>query len=313
MEPPVPKAQLVVSGHGRPDATIDLGECLTIGRSPQNDLVLDDHRASRRHAEIRHDGRGGYSLLDAGSANGTTLNGRMLSAPRRLTTGDLIGIGDVRIRFLAPRTEPGPAEPAGAGAEKGTDLSFRYETVVVMVADIRNYTTMSEVLPNREFSLLIADWFKKSGTVIEQHGGTIDKFIGDAVMSYWLVREPAHPAPEVDGALRAARDLLQAAAAFGRRLAAQFPEQTFRVGIGLNLGVAVVGNVGGAEHQSFTVVGDSVNVAFRLEALTKEKGCSVVVSGSVTEHASGEFAFRDLGRAEVKGRTEPVSIWALCD
>ncbi len=81
--------------------------------------------------------------------------------------------------------------------------------------------------------------------------------------------------------------------------------------MGLNVGDAMLGNVGTGENQSFTVVGDSVNVAFRLESLTKEKSAPVVVSRSVVDAADREFRFRDLGLGEVKGRKEPVSIWAL--
>ena len=71
------------------------------------------------------------------------------------------------------------------------------------------------------------------------------------------------------------------------------------------------GNVGTAANQSFTVVGDCVNVAFRLEALTKEKGSPVIVSNGIVESAPGDYRFEDLGQAVVKGRKEPVSIWAV--
>ena len=311
MQPQEPIARIVVTEEGRPERTIEIAEALTIGRSPGNGLVLDDQQASRRHAEIRRLGAGRYSLQDAGSANGTWVNGRRLAAPGELRSGDVISIGKARLRFFGPVPESLPDEVPGSAMGAGTDLSFRNEVAVILVADIRNYTRMSEVLPAREFSLVITDWFKMSSDTIEARGGTVDKFIGDAVMAYWLVREPDSPAPEVDEALRAARDLIARAALFEQRLSARYPAQEFRIGIGVNLGEAVVGNVGGGGHQSFTIVGDSVNVAFRLETLTKEKGRPVVVSQRVTAHASPEFRFSDLGRAEVKGRSEPVSISAL--
>jgi adenylate cyclase len=311
MQPQGGSAKLVVSEEGKPELTIELADCLTIGRSPRNDLVLDDQMASRRHAEIRSRGGGMYTLLDAGSANGTWLNGRRLTSPRELADGDVVLIGNVKLRFSAPAIDRGAEPGDDTSTEAGTGLSLRHETVVVLVTDIRNYTRMSEALPRLEFSLLIADWFRQGSEIVERCGGTIDKFIGDAVMAYWLVRAPADPAREINDALLAARDLIGRAEEFAQRVSAQFPGHAFRIGIGINMGEALVGNVGGGGHPSFTVVGDDVNIAFGLESLTKVKGYCVIVSRKVTEHASKDFEFADLGRAEVKGRTEPLSIWAL--
>lgn len=311
MPPQQTSARLVIFKEGTPDITVAVGDHLTIGRSPLNDVVVDDQIASRRHAEIRSLGQGRYTLIDAGSANGTWLNGRRLTSIRELADGDVITIGNITLRFIGPGITRPPAEPRGADPTPGTALSLRHETVVILVSDIRGYTRMSEALPARDFSLLIADWFKEGSDIIERCGGTIDKFIGDAVLAYWVVREAAHPAREVDDALRAARGLMERAAEFTPRVSTLSTEHTFRIGIGINMGEVLVGNVGGSEHQSFTIVGDNVNITFGLESLTKEKGCGVVVSRTVSENASGGFEFSDLGRAAIKGRTEPVSIWAL--
>ncbi len=194
----------------------------------------------------------------------------------------------------------------------GTSLLLRTERVVVLVADIRGYTTMSEALKGEEFSRFIADWFRECSGIIQDHSGTVDKFIGDAVLAYWMVPEQSvSPADEVNAALEASRDLVARASEFSARLSERFSGHTFAIGIGLNAGEAVFGNVGTGEIQSFTIVGDSVNVAFRLEALTKEKGCPIVASRTIAEHAEGRFQFRDLGPATVKGRKEPVDVLGL--
>ncbi len=307
MEPGGNAAKIVVTFEGGPEQVIELADRLTVGRSTTNQLVLEDQKASRNHAEIRHLGGGRYRVSDLGSANGTWLNGRRVTAPRELENGDQLVIGATRLRFVAQVN----AEVQNAVSATGTALFLRDEKVVVLVADIRNYTSMSEVLPGRGFSRIVSDWFRQASEIIEKHGGTIDKFIGDAVMAYWVSASRSDPSNEVNAALRTALGLIDRATSFSARLGAEFPGHSFRIGVGLNVGDAMLGNVGTGENQSFTVVGDSVNVAFRLESLTKEKSTPVVVSRSIVDAADRGFGFQDLGLGEVKGRKEPVSIWAL--
>ena len=192
-----------------------------------------------------------------------------------------------------------------------TTVSMRAETAVVLASDIRNHTGMSEVLPNREFSTLISNWFRESTDIIERNGGTIDKFIGDAVLAYWVAGDRARLGREVQGALTAALEMITRAERFSERLGREFAGHTFRIGVGVNLGEVIMGNVGTGEVQSFTIVGDSVNVAFRLESLTREKGVPVITSRAVAELASSPFDLRDLGMTEVEGRKEPVSTWGM--
>jgi adenylate cyclase len=300
-------AKLVVSAEGKPERIVEIGERLTIGRSTNNQLIIEDQKASRNHAEIRHVGGGRYRLSDVGSANGTWLNGRRLAVPKDLEDADQILIGGAILRFIAP---PPVVQTNDKTMSTGTALFLRSELVVILVADIRNYTGMSETLPAAEFSRLIADWFRESSDIIEKNGGTIDKFIGDAVMAYWVASNKLEPAREVDCSLHTARQLIARSTTFSNQLASQFPGQSFRIGIGLNLGDAMLGNVGTGENQSFTIVGDSVNIAFRLESLTKEKGTPVIANKSIVDVASKTYEFSDLGQAEVKGRKELVSIWA---
>ena len=129
-------------------------------------------------------------------------------------------------------------------------------------------------------------------------------------MARWVIAE-SDASNQVNQALAASRELLACAGTFSNEFSAQFPDQKFRIGVALNIGEAMFGNVGSGANQSFTVVGDCVNVAFRLEALTKEKGTPVIVSNGIVESAAGDYQFNDLGQAVVKGRKEPVSIWAL--
>ncbi len=305
-----PGAQLIVIPAGANPAVVQLAEILTIGRSPANELVLDDPNASRRHAEIRLLDGNRYRLIDMGSSNGTWLNGKRLTVPEDLKDGDQIKIGSVEMHFFAP----GTTDAADNSLCAGTAIFLRKELVVVLVADIRNFTTMSEQLPVREFSSLISGWFQEASKIVEHNGGTVDKFIGDAIMAFWVATDRSNPASEIEAALETVRGLLERAAGFSREVSGQFPGHAFRIGIGLNMGDAVMGNVGTVRNQSFTIMGDSVNVAFRLESLSKEKGFPAIVGRSIADRAREFHRFVDLGQVEVKGRMEPVSICALqCD
>jgi len=306
MSKPEPGARLNLQCEGKPDQDVEVGDLLTIGRSQSNRFMLDDHRASRRHAEIRLIAPGRYRLADLGSANGTWLNHRRLTAPCELQNGDLIQIGASTLRF-----ECSAAAVAEASCSVGTATQLLEKYVIMLVTDIRNYTRMSEALPREKFSKFVKEWFKACGRLIEARQGTIDKFIGDAVMCYWLVPDPGNPEREVGSALTAAGELIGAAASFSDRLSGTFPGYAFHIGIGVSMGNALMGNVGTASNQSITLVGDCVNVAFRLESLTKEKNRAVIVTSNIAECAPAGYTFVDLGPAEVKGRKNPVAISSL--
>lgn len=307
-----PVFKIIVHVPGLSECERELGERLTIGRSSQNELVLGDSNASRRHAEIRRISGRKYRLIDLGSANGTWVNGRRVTSPRDLAGGDRIAIGDSVIEFIAPDIDPTALTDSSLGeSTQATSTSMRNETIVIQVCDIRNYTGMSEALPADEFSGIISDWFKECTRIVENQGGTVDKFIGDAVMAYWIVADPDRPGEEVSSSLIASRKMIDMCELFTQRIQGLSKKHKFRVGIGLNVGPAIFGNIGTPETPSFTVVGDSVNLAFRLETLSKEKGEAVLVSKPIAENASKWFKFKSLGKATVKGKAEPVEVSSL--
>jgi len=308
MQAPSEIARLIVTAEGQSARVLEIGERLTIGRSASNSLVLDDQKASRHHAEIRCVGTRRYRLDDVGSANGTWLNGRRVSTPKDLRDGDQITIGGVRLKFIAP---PEPQVSHSQSGVSGTALDIRNELVVVLVSDVRNYTSMSEALPSHESSELMTQWFRETAEIIEANGGTVDKFIGDAVMAYWVAAADSDAKKEVNAALSAARSLVHCAGRFSEKFSDKLSGYAFEIGVGLNVGPATLCNVGSAEHQSFTVVGDTVNVAFRLEPLSKTGDYRVIVSDEIAGRACDEHRFRKLGETEVKGRRQPVSTLGL--
>ena len=145
---------------------------------------------------------------------------------------------------------------------------------------------------------------------IERHGGVIDKFIGDEIMA--LFGAPVSQPDAADRALAAALAMQDALAALNREFAAEglLP---LSIGIGINTGRVVAGNIGSNRRLNYSVIGDGVNVAARLQGLTRkpEYAASIIISRASRDAARKPFAFRDLGIAMVKGRSESVSVFAL--
>ena len=302
-------AKIFVKPEKEAEYCFELADVMTIGRSRDNQLTINEVNVSRRHAEIRTVGSGRYAVFDLGSANGTWLNGRRVTAPKELSNGDELSIGSMRMRYEA---SPLSKIESGAGASVATTgVDLKNETVVVMVTDIRNYTGMSESLSAQDFSRMINRWFRESGEIIENHGGTVDKLVGDAIKAYWIVRDRDMASKIVDDALATARETIELAERFSEDMERDFEGYTFRVGVGLNMGSAVLGDIGAGISPSLTVVGDTVNVAFRLEGVTKEKGQPVILSQTLVDHAQEETEFIDLGEVKLKGRKKSIMIYAL--
>ena len=283
---------------------VPLVGAFTVGRGSASDLVLKDARVSRAHAMLRPLGRGNFFVLDLGSANGTFLNGRIVTAPVQLTDGDTIVVADCTMKFEAPDQRPitAPA-PADYDATMETAVNVSTEAVSLLVVDIRNFTRLSELIPPKELPGFIGAWFRDAGAVIESHGGVIDKFIGDAVMAYWLGGGEKQNKKLATGPLDSALELIEAAKLYHGQLSARHPELGFAIGCGIHAGEAMFGNLGGSTRRDFTAIGDCVNVAFRLESLCKELQKPLIVSTEVRDLAGDAYAFEDLGLQKLKGKS----------
>jgi len=144
--------------------------------------------------------------------------------------------------------------------------------------------------------------------VIFKHDGVLDKYIGDAIMAFWNapMDQPDHAARACAAALDMVGTLGELHADWERRGVPRL-----ELGIGINTGSMVVGNMGSRERLAYTVLGDTVNVASRLEGLSKEYGVRVVIGDATRTAAGGAFDCRFLGVATVKGRSEPLSVYTL--
>jgi len=199
-------------------------------------------------------------------------------------------------------------------SERKLDLSGESMRITVLFSDIRQFTTISEKLSAHETVEFLNAYFEKVVAVIVEEGGRIDKFIGDAVMGEFGV---PYPFPDhAHRALRAAVRMRAVAADFATWMRTRFPDRDippFAIGIGLHTGDAIVGNVGSQTRMEYTAVGDTVNVASRLESETKNLNCVIAASVEVVQAAGGRVETGIHESVKVKGRFEPVEVYEIID
>lgn len=176
--------------------------------------------------------------------------------------------------------------------------------ISILFSDLANFTSFSEGRSPKELLSHLNSYFAEMAGVISREAGILDKFIGDAVMAYWgaPVSNPRH-------AELACRAALAQAALFREKFAPAFPGLGLRIGV--STGRAVVGNVGSAERQNYTVMGDTVNLASRLEGVNKAFGTMICVSHATQLAVGSRFVFRLLGDVRVAGRREPEKVYEL--
>jgi adenylate cyclase len=193
------------------------------------------------------------------------------------------------------------AEPLRLGGEK--------RELTVLFSDIRGFTTLSEAMSPEDLVKLMNEYFTAMTDKVFEHRGSLDKYIGDAVMAVYgaPVAEPRHAALACRTALEMLTVLDQLKVGWKSR---GLP--VIDIGVGINTGPMIVGNMGSANRFNYTVVGDSVNLASRIESLNKSYGTNVLVSEYTYEVVKDEFPFaREIDNIRVRGRTQPVRLYEL--
>ena len=177
--------------------------------------------------------------------------------------------------------------------------------LTVMFADVRDFTSISEALQPKDLSQLMNEYLTPMTRVIHTHRGTIDKYMGDAIMSFWgaPLHYPEHARYAVETALEMTRTLQELNATCKAK---GWPE--LRIGVGITTGVMSVGDMGSEFRRAYTVMGDAVNLSSRLEGLTKEYKVQILCS-EMTKEAAPEFQYLELDRVRVKGKEKPVAIY----
>ena len=196
--------------------------------------------------------------------------------------------------------------------QQGVQLGGESREATILFADIRGFTTLAEQLTEIQLLELLNEYFARINTCIEKHHGTIDKFIGDAVMA--IFGAPLDDDQHALHATQSAMDMCRAVEKYNQEVSTRYGCE-INIGIGINSGRVVSGLVGSQDRLNYTVLGDQVNIASRMENLTRYYGSGIIITEQtrdvLIEQAAGElpYLFRYLDRVQVKGKTVGVNLY----
>lgn len=224
---------------------------------------------------------------------------------------------------FASKVSPAVMEDILANADSDV-LAGKEKEITVFFSDVRNFTNISEAMGNpRNLIEFMNEYMDPMTDIIIKTEGTVDKFIGDAIMAYW--NAPSDVKDHADKALSATLMQLHEVGNLNKKMrvdprfkpvvemADRLKKPIIDIGIGLNSGVAIVGEMGSSSRADYTVIGDPINLGARLESLCKFYDSKCNISNFTKELLKGEYIFRFLDLVTVKGKSEPIEIWQVVD
>jgi len=247
----------------------------------------------------------GMDMLPAPSTGETAVLSRVGAAPNVRLACQVRPTSDVAVVPLLPPTA-GPQDSRPRPAH----LQGREKEIAILFADLRGFTMMSEKKLPYDVVFMLNRYFAAMGQAIEQAGGHVDKFIGDGVMALFGTGEHTDTATACREAIEAARGMSLALEALNKTLVHDL-ERPLRIGIGIHVGPAIVGEMGYAGATTLTAIGDAVNTASRLESLTKDFKCELVVSQDVAARAGLDLDMWPVMETEIRGRSEKLQVRAV--
>lgn len=283
---------------------VELQTVSIVGRSSECQVILPDPRVSRRHAMIRKQD-GGFYLFDLGSFNGSYLNGSRVTAARQLSTGDVLTFAEHEFTF--EQTGGKTTEEDFNNFGGSTIALIRSTPVIILVSDIMGFTALSEEVEADDLAQIIGSWYSDCEHILAEEGGTVDKFIGDSVLAYWTTVDDT----TTMNAVRTAQKLLSSCEKIYQSRPDVFNsiERQFEIGVAIHTGKVAYG---GMSQGEFTLVGDPVNLVFRLENLTRDFEENVLLSGDFARLIPDlRPHLKNLGVRKVKGKAQGVEVVAM--
>jgi adenylate cyclase len=257
-----------------------VGKTFSLGRAKDNNVVFTSTKVSRRHALVHAQGGAEFSLVDLGSSNGTHLNGRRVIQPVALQTGDVIQIGEQSLTF---RLETLSGDQPYVTEAQMTVRDVSELTCWFLLLDIENFVQLSSEVPAEELARMVGAWLAECQRVVEGHGGTLSKFLGDGMLVYWNAK--------LCEVTNVAEGLNVLASMQTRR------QPPFRWA--LHFGSAIFGAA--VATGELSALGQDLNFLFRMERLAAGQGFSSLVSESAQNQLAPFVQVRPLGAFALKG------------
>ncbi|MGV3524661.1 MAG: CHASE2 domain-containing protein [Candidatus Sericytochromatia bacterium] len=215
-------------------------------------------------------------------------------------------------RFFKSYVSPKLVEELLKDPQTMPSLKSERRMVSILFSDIAGFTSMSESMPPDEVEHILNEYLTAMSEIVFSNDGTLDKYIGDAVMAVWGNVGPANPKTDAYKAVNTAIQMQRRLAVLREKWLGE-GMVPLQIRIGVNTGEALVGNFGSPQKMDYTVIGDAVNTASRLEGLNKEFGTSIIISQNTYDLVNDRVNARHCGTAKVKGKEEPVSVYELID
>lgn len=187
-------------------------------------------------------------------------------------------------------------------------LGGERKEAVIFFSDVRGFTAMSETMEPEQVVEMLNEYMTRMVSIIRAHHGIVDKYVGDAIMAIWGV--PMGGENDATNAVMACLRMREELAQLNQ-LRLSRGQNELKIGMGLNMGPVIAGNIGSEDKMEYTVIGDSVNLASRMESLTKEYGTDLLVPRVIQERCAGQFIFEQSKSAKVKGKSQGIEIFKV--